>query len=143
MRLSKFARFARCRANGTMVSEPWMETHSHYRRPVLLGRQAAMKQVRGFCCCVLLLPFAIYPISRTQTFHSSDQPYGLSSEFILLLEIILESFHLGPITSHGEIGAYPAFMKLAWHVYDLITTVCVPVLDSQAAIWILRFAETR
>ena len=50
MLLCWFVRFPLRRANGTVLIEPWIETHSRYRHPVLLGRQAAMKQVWGCSC---------------------------------------------------------------------------------------------
>lgn len=117
MPLSKFARFALRRANGTMLIEPWIETHSRYRHPVLLGRQAAMKQVRGFCCYPVA-PFYHISCPPHPDFSVPDQPYGSSSECILLLEKLLESFHPGPLL-HGE---YPTFVRISWH--------CSPCLRS-------------
>jgi len=110
----------------------------------LAGTSSSDEACAGFCYSPLASVFHISCLLHPN-FSFLDQPYGPSPEFVLPLEKLLESFHLGPLLLCGEYSVFANFPGTVPHAHDLITTPCAPVLERLftdfTTIWRRRFAE--
>jgi hypothetical protein len=125
-------------ANGTVLMDPSI------RRSALLGRQAAMKHVRG-SVTLLLLPFSIYPVPRTQTSYFLINLMAQAPSLFCFWRNFSRASIWVRFSFCGEYSVFANFLDTVPHANDLITILCAPVLERLfpdfTTIWRRRFAE--